>query len=189
MNTYTRRKMLFGKIHVVLIICLANSVQVYSNYLSKRTESIAKLLQDLIENEKVPSILWATICWSKRDEISLLRAFSVPIQIASLSNPISLPFDENTNKQWFFVDMTCQGSSSFLSSVDDKYFAHPYRWIIADATNHSIENLTFLPDSNIILTNQEKKSNRYSLKQGNFVPHNLMCLIIPHCKTTHLNSL
>lgn len=82
---------------------------------------------------------------------------------------LNLPIDENINKQWFFIDMNCgERSINLLMNTDEKYFAHPFRWIIVDATHDSIKNLTFLPDSNIILANWDDKSQRYSLEQGNF---------------------
>ncbi|XP_055295194.1 uncharacterized protein LOC129564966 [Sitodiplosis mosellana] len=61
--------------------------------------------------------------------------------------------------------MNCEHNSDFLSTIEEKYFAHPYHWIIIDTTNDSIQNLTFLPDSNIILANKDRNSDRYTLKQ------------------------
>lgn len=130
---------------------------------------LTKLVKNLIENEQVPSILWANICWNKMDKIYLEKNILVPVLYAEqFGTSIDFPYDDHTNKQWFFIDMACKENSYFLSNIDEKYFAHPYRWIIADATRDSIGNLTILPGSNIILVNQEEHSNQYVLKQGNF---------------------
>lgn len=134
-----------------------------------RPKILTKLLNELIENEKVSSTLWAKTCWTKFDEFNFVKSFSIPIQIArSTAVSIELPIDENINKQWFFIDMKCsERSINLLSNTDGKYFAHPFRWIIVDAMLDSIQNLTFLPDSNIILANRDEKSEKYNLKQGN----------------------
>lgn len=135
----------------------------------QRAGNISKLIKDIIENERVASVLWATTCWSKIDDFNFVMSLAIRIQIVKWNMPINLPTDENTNKQCFFVDMSCEkvvDRSTFLSTVNEKYFAHPYRWIIADATNESLQNLTFLPDSNIILVNQDLTTNQYILKQG-----------------------
>lgn len=131
-----------------------------------RSRTFSKLVKDIIQNECVPSTLSAMTCWSKMDEINFMKSFSMQVQMIKLSAPFNLPFDENTNKQWFFIDMKCGRSTHFLSIVDQKYFAHPYRWIIADADHETIENLTFLPDSNVIIANEDSHSERYNLKQG-----------------------
>lgn len=154
------------RIFIVLFVILKSN-QAHLSINSRQAEELSRLVQDIIQNERVPSILWAKMCWSKIDDFKYAKSIPFYIQIVKSAAPINLPIDENTNKQWFFIDMNCKSSDHFLSNVNDKYFAHPYRWIIADATNDSIQNLTFLPDSNIILVNKNIKSDEYILKQGN----------------------
>lgn len=129
----------------------------------QKVEVLSKLVSDVIENESGSAVLWAKICWSKINEFYFLINSSFPIQFGI---SINLPIDGSINKQWFFIDMHCECSSIFLSKIDERYFGHPYRWIIADATNDSIQHLAFLPGSNIILANYDSNSNQYILKQG-----------------------
>lgn len=131
-----------------------------------RFDEVSKLIQDVIKNERVPSIVWAKTCWPKVDEFNLIKNSPFQIQISKLNEPINLVLNDNTNKQWFFVDAKCENQQNILSDVDEKYFGHPYRWIIADAANISIQELSFLPGSNIILANRERMSEQYVLKQG-----------------------
>lgn len=158
-------------IKVILIVALSklNSCSAFI----QRPATILELVQDIIQNEKVPSTLLAATCWPKSTVIKLIANFSVPVQfiqlddyLAIVDDFVELPVDERHNTQWFLIDMNCEQSSNFLSNVGHKYFAHPFRWIIADATNDSIQNLAFLPDSNVVLANSDSSTNGYSLKQG-----------------------
>lgn len=133
----------------------------------QRSDTLSKLVKDIIQNERVPSTLLILTCWSKKDELNFVRDLSIPVQMMKSTPPLNLPVDENTNKQWFFIDMKCERNSEFLSNVDNKYFAHPFRWIIADVTHETIQDLTILPNSNIIIATQKIDSMEYVLKQGN----------------------
>lgn len=139
-----------------------------SKIVHNRPKILTKFVKDLIENEKVPSTMWMKACWTKIDELNFIKSISIPIQIARPSaTKIDLRIDENKNKQWFLIDVKCgEEAVDFLSSTDPKYFAHPFRWIIVDATQDAIQNLTLLPDSNIILANQDEQTEKYILKQG-----------------------
>lgn len=155
------------KYFVLFLIMEAGFLQAIIEH--DRPKVLTKLVKELIENEKVPSTLWIEDCWTKNDELNLIKTISIPIQFArSMAPSFDLPIDENINKQWFFIDMNCgERSINLLINIDEKYFAHPFRWIIVDASLDSIKNLTFLPDSNIILANWDEKSQIYNLKQGN----------------------
>lgn len=133
---------------------------------SHRFGDLSKLVKNVIENERVPSILWAKTCWPKFDEFHFVKTIAIPIQIDKSTAPIGLLFNDNSNKQWFFIDMNCVHSSDFLMNTEEKYFAQPYRWIIADASNDSIASLSILPGSNVILANKDINSAKYILKQG-----------------------
>lgn len=150
------------KIVTILFILATN----FSTVHNQNIAALSQLTSDIIENERVPSILYAKACWPIVDEIAFVKSFSIPIQYDDSNTPINLPTDENTNKQWFFIDMNCKQYSNFLSSVDEKYFAHPYRWIIFDAKNESIQHLNLLPGSNIILANRNSNSGQFELNQG-----------------------
>lgn len=132
----------------------------------RNSETLSILIKEIIENEQISSVLLAITCWSKIDDMKLIKTIPIPIQISKFTNPINLPIDESTDKQWFFIDMNCDQSDSFLLNIENKYFAHPYRWILANASQDSIQNLTFLPDSNVILANPDSSPKRYTLKQG-----------------------
>lgn len=138
---------------------------------SYRYQDVSKLVKDVIENEQVPSVLWAKTCWPKIDDFNFVRSFEIPMQIVKSNSPINLMLNGITNKLWFFIDMNCEASFDFLMNTQDTYFTHPYRWIIVDASNDSIENLAFLPGSNVILANQQLNSAKYELRQGLFSFH------------------
>lgn len=127
---------------------------------------LSKLVNDIIKNEHVPSILYVKNCGSKSDTINFVKSISIATEIVKSFTSINLQGDENTNKQWFFVDMKC--NQTILSSVDEKYLAHPYRWIIVDAVNDSIANLNILPGSYIVIANQDTDSEQFNLKQSIF---------------------
>lgn len=150
------------KVFAIVFISVANLFPVYGQNIA----FLSKLTADIIENERVAAILYARTCWSKTDSSAFVQSMSIPIQIVDSNAPIDLPYDDNTNKQWFFVDMNCMEYPTFLKSVDEKYFAHPYRWILIDAANDTIEHLNFLPNSNIILANFDRISEQFILKQG-----------------------
>lgn len=149
---------------------------------SHRFRDLSKLVDDVIENEQVPSVLWAKTCWPKIDEFHFFKQIAIPIQIVKSNSPLNLTANEITNKLWFFIDMNCNESSDFLMNTEDKYFSHPYRWIIADASNDSIQNLTFLPGSNMILANQQLYKDKqlnsgiYDLRQGLFLFYSILFL-------------
>lgn len=155
------------KILIIISLSFLKILPVLSNNKNDRAETLSKLVKDVIENERVPSCLWAKTCWSKYDDFKFLKSMSIPVQVLKLTASINLPVDEHTNKQWIFVDMSCEWNLDFLPNVDEKYLAHPYRWIIVDATHESIQNLTILPNSNIIVATQNVNSMEYVLKQGN----------------------
>lgn len=156
-------------IFIILIISFVK----FSLVQTHRSELISKLVKDIIENERVPSILYEKTCWFKNEEVNFAKSLRIPVQIVNSITPINLKLDENTNKQWIFVDMKCDQGFQILSTVHEKYLAHPYRWIIVDATNESIQSLNSLPGSNVICVNQEADSRKYVLKQGlvHFVAH------------------
>lgn len=146
---------------IELLLFISISMLSPSKIDCQRIEFIRKLVPDIVGEE--PTNLWGKICWSKKDEIDFVMSVSYPIQVVN-NDSIHLPDDGNTNTQWFLIDMLCESSSNFLSKVDEKYFAHPYRWLIIDANVEIIQNLQLLPDSNVIISNL--KQNQYILKQG-----------------------
>lgn len=154
------------KLAFVITFVILNSSQSFPMANSLRAEEISHLVQDVIHNERVPSILWAKTCWSKIDDFTFAKSAPFFVQMVKSNPRIQLSIDESKNKQWFFIDMKCSGAVTFLSNVNDTYFAHSYRWIIADATDDSIQHLKFLPDSNVILANKDRNSDDYILKQG-----------------------
>lgn len=129
---------------------------------------MTKLVQDIIKNERVPSVLFANVCWNKNDQQILLRNFGSAVWINANFNSFDLRLKESTNKVWFLVDMHCVGADRFLRNLDPKNFAHPYRWIIAETAEQTIVDLDLdlLPDSNVILVNLDDSQNNYALKQG-----------------------
>lgn len=152
---------------IILFFVAFVSFPVHISGGSYKPKELSKVVQNIIKNEEIPSVLWIKTCWSKIDEINFVKKTAIPVQIATSTTSIDLSFeDEVVKAQWFFVDISCERNSDFLSNVQDRYFAHPYRWIIAGADSYSIQNLTLLPDSNVIIAHQNTELKEYDLKQG-----------------------
>lgn len=132
---------------------------------SQKMDYISKLVTEIIEKEQTPSILWIKSCWSKIEEVNFAKTSSFSVQALGAGS-INLPVDEYMNKQWFFIDMNCERNANFFHKTHEKYFTHPFRWIIFNTSDDSIENLLFLSDSNVILVNYDIKENQFILKQG-----------------------
>lgn len=153
--------MVLLKCLTIFIVIFIKSLTIYSH----RVDDLSKLVKDVIENERVPLI--AQTCWSKTEKYNFFKRTSIPIQFIEPNATINLPINEYTNKQWFFVDMmNCEQGTYFLMNIDNKYFAHPYRWIIVDSREESIKNLPFLPDSHVILANHDDNLKQTILQQG-----------------------
>lgn len=152
---------------IILFFVAFVSFPVHISGGSHKPKELSKVVQNIIKNEEIPSVLWIKTCWSKIDEINFVKKTAIPVQIATSTTSIDLSFeDEVVKAQWFFVDISCERNSDFLQNVPDRYFAHPYRWIIAGANSYSIQNLTLLPDSNVIIAHQNTDGKEYDLKQG-----------------------
>lgn len=166
------KQMISVKLVVVLIVVAIANFPLVVSADSYKFNELSKLVKKIIENEETPSVLWIKTCWSKSDEIVFIKSTVSLVQIVDSSAQINLSFeDEAVSAQWFFVDISCEQNSDFLMNVQPRYFAHPYRWIIAGATDDSIQNLTLLTDSNVILANQNAESKQYDLKQGKAFSH------------------
>lgn len=156
--------MIYFRILSIIAIVQLSSIYCLSEF--ERRVSLTKLVQDIIKNENVPSVLFANICWNKYDQQILSRTFGNSAKVNENFNSFDLRFDEATNKIWFFIDMHCNGADHFLRNLNQKYFAHPFRWIITDGTEQTIVDLHLLPDSNVILVNFDDSQNQYILNQG-----------------------
>lgn len=159
---YSRIKMHFFKFIVILAVTNVNLILAFN----QRSTLISTLLKDIIQKEKVPSSILAVTCWSTTDLLHLVKTVMVPVQIVRFNDLLKLSDKENMNSQWNVIDMNCEQGNTFLSTVESKYFAHPYRWIIIDSTIKSIESLSILPDSNVILANTDTSEGEFSLNQG-----------------------
>lgn len=127
---------------------------------------VSKLVNDLIKNENVPTILSVISCWNQVEKIHFLTSSKVRIALSSQFEISPLRKDDNTNKMCYFIDMRCNGSYEFLNRIDAAYFGHPYRWMLFEPNENRLLNQTFLVDSNIILINFNEALARYDLKQG-----------------------
>lgn len=133
----------------------------------QRIEEIQKFVQDLIQNEKVPSVLSVIACWSQSDNFYFAKSSNIPVQITNHFKIANRTTNDSTNKLWHFIDMRCKGSYDFLYKIERQYFAHPYRWIMFEVAENQLANSTFLTDSNVIFVNVNENLNRFDLKQGN----------------------
>lgn len=127
---------------------------------------IFKLISDIIRNENDPSHLSAFTCWPNIESFKFVKNFDHPVQICSQFKINPRVSNDLTNKLWYFIDMRCERSVSFLHRIEEEYFAHPYRWILYEAEFESLENLTFLIDSNVILINSNAKKSQFDMKQS-----------------------
>lgn len=129
-------------------------------------ENISKIVSDIVRNENVISHLSALTCWQNIQNFEFVKSFNHPVQITSQFKVSSRLSDDLTNKLWYFIDMRCERSISFLYQIEEEYFAHPYRWILYEAEFESLANLTFLTDSNVILINSNAKQSQFDIKQS-----------------------
>lgn len=127
---------------------------------------ISNLVQDLIENEKVPSVLSVYSCWSKSDQLKFVKSSKIPVQLNNQFKIQPRISDDRTNKIWYFIDARCARSNQFLHQISGAYFAHPYRWIMFEPNEERLLNLTLLPDSNAIFVHFNANLSRFDLKQG-----------------------
>lgn len=133
----------------------------------QQIEVIRKFVQDLIRNERIPSVLSVIACWPQSDNFYFTKSIDIPIQITSNFKIPNRTNDDSANKLWHFIDMRCNGSYDFLYKIERQYFAHPYRWILFEVVENRLANFTFLTDSNVIFVTINQSSNRFDLKQGN----------------------
>lgn len=132
----------------------------------QNVETISKIVSDIIQNENVLSHLSAFTCWPNVQSFRFVKSINYPVQISSQFEIGARLSDALTNKLWYFIDMRCERSVSFLHQIDAEYFAHPYRWILYEPNFESLQNLTFLTDSNVILINANAKRNQFDLMQS-----------------------
>lgn len=104
--------MVFSKIIFILnILAISTS--------SHRIEVKAKLLNEVLANENVPSTIVAKVsCWSKEEMVKFSMAL-INVLIQYLNDDVVKyqPLDDYTNKVWFFVDMKCDKSMEFIKMV------------------------------------------------------------------------
>lgn len=149
-----------NSIYILLSVFLAS----YGHEL--KVEVISKLVQDIIKNENIPSVISASTCWSMPENFHFIKTSKVPVQLHGRMNSVRRIIDDSTNKMWHFIDMRCTGSYEMLHKIEAALFAHPYRWILLEPDEHRLTNLTFLVDSNILCINFNSELSRFDLKQG-----------------------
>lgn len=146
----------------IIIVFLLFSVQ--QSFCFSRGEVVGKLLHDILRGERSPAILSARICWTKSEQIAFVKELPYMIQFIETSAHLSHINADQTNKIYYFVDMNCSDSQPFIVSVNEKFFGHPYRWILLNGNAKNLSSLSFLPDSNVILANAIE--NGFKLAQG-----------------------
>lgn len=132
------------------------------------TGSVSTIIFDIIRNENIPSVISAINCWKPHENLEFLKRSTAPIQISTHFKINPLRSDDLTNKLWYFIDMRCDQSVTFLHGIDEAYFAHPYRWILFEPKEKSLDDLPFLTDSNVILINSNHDKDSFILNQGDF---------------------
>lgn len=74
-----------------------------------------KFVNDLIDNENVPSILSVKACWPKHEMVQFMKNVKISIHFLQEVD-YELQF-ENNNKVWFLIDIKCNGAMDFLKMV------------------------------------------------------------------------
>lgn len=133
-----------------------------------KVEVVSKLLQDIIKNENIPSVISASTCWPLLEHFHFIKTSKVPVQLNGQMNIAGRAIDDSTNKMWRFVDMRCSGSYEMLHKIEASLFAHPHRWILLEPDENRLTNLTFLVDSNVLWINFNLELSRFDLKQGKY---------------------
>lgn len=154
---------------ITFLLCLLYAECVFCNNFNEKI--VSKIVQAIIENEKVPSILSTISCWTKTQQFRFAKQQQIPFQVINyfeISESSKIE-DDNTNKRWYFIDMQCNESEKCLQEIDQSFFGHPYRWILFEPNIDHLVNLTFLPDANVISINFNGKMNQYDLNQSNFI--------------------
>lgn len=85
---------------------------------AQQIEVKTKFISDVISNENIPStIVVKASCWSNREIIVFSRAIKNSVQFSNDNVVMNEPFDEHSNKIWFFVDMRCEASLEYITMV------------------------------------------------------------------------
>lgn len=160
-----RRFKVTNKMSVLPIIIVLSVFSVQCSHCYGRGELVGKLIRDIIRGERSPAVISAKVCWPKSEQIAFVKELPFMIQFVKTSADLRKISANEINKVYFFADMNCSEGRSFLASVDEKVFSHPYRWIL---TNENVENLSsfpFLPDSNVMVAD-ELGNDSFELTQG-----------------------
>lgn len=142
------------------------------SYCYGRGELIGRLVCDILSNERSPAVISAKVCSSRNEQIAFVKELPFMIQFVHTSDNLRPADADQINKIYFFVDMTCSDSRSFLASIDVAVFAHPYRWILLNENIETISLFPFLPDTNVILAN-EVRNDSFDIIQGNSINFSL----------------
>lgn len=154
-----------------------------------KTDIKIKFVNDILANENVPSaIVVKATNWSKNEMVRFSKFIDSSVKVLQADGILNHSLDEYSNKIWFFIDMTSEGSREFVLTVksssllminsihflnyfqaDPQYYGHPYRWILFDISEEQInalKHLHFLPDSNILLVHSKSRSQLFNLQQS-----------------------
>lgn len=126
---------------------------------------VGKLVHDILSGERSPAVISARICWGKSDQMAFVNELPFMIQFVQSSADLRQINADQINKFYFFADMNCSGSRSFLTSMDKHYFSHPFRWILMNENVDNLSSLPFLPDSNVMVAT-EMGNGSFELQQG-----------------------
>lgn len=85
---------------------------------AQQIEVKTKFISDILSNENIPStIVVKASCWSNQEIIAFSRTIEFFIQFSNDNVVTNEPFDEHSNKIWFFIDMRCGGSLEYVTMV------------------------------------------------------------------------
>lgn len=153
---------------VLSIIFVFSVFSVHCSHGNGRGELFGKLVHDIIRGERSPAVISARVCWPKSEQIAFVKELPFMIKFIQTSANLEPIGADQINKIYFFADMNCSDGRSFLASVDEKGFSHPYRWILMNENVENLSSFPFLVDSNVLLANEVGNSS-FDLTQGESV--------------------
>lgn len=77
----------------------------------------AELINDLVRNERIPTILHLKVCWARSELVQFLQMQTHQIEFLGEARQLNIRIDELTNTIWFVLDMKCLDGVRFLQEV------------------------------------------------------------------------
>lgn len=97
---------------------------------------LVQFINDVIENEQVPTMLQVKQCWTKQETVNFMRSQTHPIEFLGDENRVNISIDHFTNNILFVIDLLCPGGMKNMETVSVLTVALS-RWDIADGKSYN----------------------------------------------------